>query len=146
MVIDLIDQYEPLLLALCIWREGRGQARIVRIGIKHSILNRVAKPAGPYKNCRTITQNILRGAYPSKRAAQYSSFNRKDPNSSLLPDPGYKQDWKAFLECCALVEEDTQDPTGGADSYYDRSIDPPPWATGSNFKCQLGDILFHKLY
>ena len=145
MVNSLEDQYESILFAIAIWREARNQVRLARLGVKHTIINRTGSPKGPYKNCRTITQNILRGAYPSKLAAQFSSFNRSDPNSSLLPDQGYKMDWRAFIECCRLVEEDTEDPTGGATHYYDVSISAPYWATPSTFLMQLGDLRFHKL-
>ena len=146
MVITLIDYYEKILFAICMWREARNQPRLVRIGVKHAILNRVRKPAGPYAKCKTVIQNILRGAYPSKLAAQFSCFNRNDKNSSLLPDPGYKLDWIAFLECCAIVDEVTVDPTGGADHYYDVSIDPPYWATPENYVRKIGKLVFHKLY
>ena len=144
-MVTLLDQYESILLALCMWREARGQSRRAKIAVKHVILNRAANPRGPYHNCHTVTQNVLRGAYPSKASAQFSSFNRKDLNSSLLPDPGYRQDWRAWIECCSIVEEGTDDPTGGATHYYDRSIDPPYWATADNWSCQIGDFMFHKL-
>jgi spore germination cell wall hydrolase CwlJ-like protein len=146
MVTALFKSYEDFLLALCIWREARGQANITWIAIKHVILNRVAHPAGPYSKCKTITQTILRNAYPSRVAAQFSSFNRGDANSSLLPDPGYSADWRAFQDICTVVGMQTADPTGGADAYYDTSIPPPVWATQENFLCHLGAFKFHKLY
>lgn len=139
------ETYPNILLALCIWREARNQSRDARVGVKHVIMNRAARPAGPYRRCKTIQQNILQGAYPSKLPAQFSSFNHSDPNSSLLPNEDYAADWAAWLDCCAIVDEIEPDPTGGATYYFDTNIPAPRWADPKQFTVQIGKLRFYAL-
>jgi hypothetical protein len=82
---------------------------------------------------------------------QFSSFNHNDPNAIKWPmeaDP-------SWLECVAVAGDvggDTpsiHDPTSGATSYFDMSLDlnPPKWAEdGSQVKtCDLGRLHFYRL-
>lgn len=133
------DSYQNVLLALAVWREARGSTAEAKAGIKHSILNRVAQPAGPYHHCRDIISNIL-------CPAQFSSFSRKDANAVLLPDPSHGMDWAAWLECCAVVDTDQPDPTGGADTYYSIDIEAPAYDLPDKFTAQIDRFRFFKLY
>jgi hypothetical protein len=135
--------YSNFLLALCVWREARGCTTLERMGVKHVILNRVAKPAGPYLHCKSIPETIL-------CHAQFSSFNPNDANTIKFPNPFDIEDYRAFAEICNIIDDPTTDPTNGADSYYNSRgvIVPPAWATRNQdkFKVQLGESLFYKLY
>src|SRR5437879_2493222 len=102
--MSTIDTYPNILLALCIWREARGQDTAVKSGVKHVILNRAVRPSGPYVHCPDVVSNIL-------APYQFSSFNRNDPNASLLPNPKNSVDWEAWVQCCAVVDMEDVDPT-----------------------------------
>ena len=128
------ESYERSLLALCLYREARGESRDAKVGVKHVILNRLADPIPPYGLCDTIPKIIL-------CPRQFSSFNRLDPNSSLMP-LGTELAW---LECCEVVDADTQDPTGGATHYYSDNIPAPAWAEPAKFTVQIGAFRFYKL-
>ena len=132
------DSYEKVLLALCIFREARGQSRKVKLAVKHVVMNRVANPAGPYARCKDIVTNVL-------APKQFSSFNHGDPNATLLPSPSSRADWQAWLDCCEVVDSQDPDPTFGANHYFDKSINPPPWAEPSKATAVIGDMRFFKL-
>lgn len=132
------DHYSQVLLALCIWREARNQSKPAKTGVKHVILNRVADPKGPYRNCTDIVQTIL-------KPYQFSSFLPKDANASLLPDPCKPAEWKAWLECCDVVDSSEADPTSGATHYFSVDIAPPAWATPDKFTIALGAFRFYRI-
>lgn len=128
------EAYPRVLLALCLYREARGESRDAKIGVKHVILNRLANPKPPYAHCDTIPKVIL-------DPKQFSSFNRLDPNSSFMP-LGIEAVW---LSCCEVVDTDTQDPTGRATHYYSTNIPPPKWADPAKFTVQIGAFRFYEL-
>jgi len=132
------ETYPQFLLALCIWREARGQSRLAKLGVKHVILNRVAEPKGPYRKCSDLVRTIL-------APYQFSSFLRADLNSSRLPDPNSAGDWKAWLECCDVVDSTEPDPTGGATHYFSVDIMPPAWAEPSMFTKAIGAFRFFRI-
>ena len=132
------ESYSNLLLALCVWREARGCSADARRAVKHVILNRSAHPAGPYVKCKDVITNIL-------CPYQFSSFNRTDPNASILPNPSNVSDWNAWLECCSIVDQDDFDLTKGANAYFDASIHPPAWADPSKMTIQIGTLKFFRL-
>jgi N-acetylmuramoyl-L-alanine amidase len=132
------ESYTSLLMALCIWREARGQSREVKTAVKHVILNRAANPTGPYAKCHDVVSVIL-------CPYQFSSFNRSDANAALMPNPKVTGDWNAWLECCAVVDAETQDPTSGANYYFDLSIKPPDWADPVRQTAQIGAMRFFRI-
>lgn len=134
-----IETYPNLLLALCIWREARGETREGKIAVKHVILNRVAKPAGPFAKCKDITTNIL-------CAYQFSSFNQNDANAGKLPRPDQAGEWASWEECCDVVDSKTTDPTGGADHYFVAGTAIPKWAHESKLTKIIGSHKFYKIY
>ena len=95
------DSYSNFVLALCIWREARGQSNEARRGVMNVILNR----AGLKFRGHDVISVVL---WPY----QFSSFNANDPNAHLLPNPKNTQDWAAWLECCDLVDTPGEDLTG----------------------------------
>ena len=127
-----------MLLALCIWREARGQSPEAWAGVKHVILNRAANPKGPYSHCADVVSNIL-------APFQFSSFNPGTPEAGLLPNPAHTADFTAWLNICDLVDRQTADQTQGATHYFSVDIEPPAWASPEHFTVQIGAFRFFRL-
>ncbi len=135
------EAYAFILLSLAIWREARGELITTKIGVAWTVRNRVQNPGWwghDWLGCLLLPW-------------QYSCFNHNDPNATKLPmskDPS----WQDSLNVARNVMHEpplVSDPTGGATSYYDTSLDsdPPKWATdGSNVHTiTLGGLNFYKL-
>jgi spore germination cell wall hydrolase CwlJ-like protein len=135
--------YDDFMLALCIWREGRGQSKAALSGIAAVVRNRANQP-GRWPN--TIPGVIL-------QHAQFSSFNSTDPNSAKFPIPPSGAhfspfgDWQAWLDCLEVVSGSPSDPTAGATN-YESIEDPakrPEWAEPSRMTAQIGAFRFYRL-
>ena len=133
------DFYDLFLMALCVWREARGETMDAKKAVAWVIRNRADRPSwwgGP-----SVASVVL-------HPYQFSSFNHNDPNSSKLPTPG-DPSWSASLIAAqiAFVKSES-DPTSGAVDYYDRSMDadPPPWAKDGSLvlSCNIGALRFFK--
>lgn len=127
--------YESVLLALCLWREARGCESEARRGVLHVIRNRAA---ARFRG-DSLTAVVL-------APYQFSSFNARDPNAALMPNPKHAGDWRAWLECCALVDEPGPDPTGGALMYH--SCAPgnfPDWAMPEKQTARIGPFWFYRV-
>src|SRR6185312_7029005 len=139
MIDQMTQSYPFTLLALCVWREARGESATTKLGVAWSIRNRVVR-GGWWGN--TWATVIL-------KPYQYSSFNSNDPNACKLPAPT-DPFWFDSLNAANDVYDVpvSPDPTGGATSYFGKSMDanPPSWATdGSNVKtCEIGGLRFYK--
>lgn len=133
--------YSFILLALCIWREARGESLAAQQAVAWTIRNRTLKPGWWGRDW--VTCVLL--------PFQYSSFNHNDPNAVKWPieaDPA----WADCLTAASQVFPDLPiipDPTSGATSYFDSSMDskPPYWATdGSNIHTvDIGRLHFWRL-
>lgn len=133
----ITDPYSLILLAVCIWREARGETIEGKQAVAWTVNNRVLNP-GWWGH--TLSSVIL-------MPWQFSSFNSGDPNAVKWPTPG-DQSWIDSLTVATGVLGGTlPDNTGGATSYFDNSIAPPSWATdGSNTKTvSIGNLNFYKL-
>jgi N-acetylmuramoyl-L-alanine amidase len=131
--------YDLVLLAICVWRESRGEVYEAKQGVAWSVVNRVNLPRwwGHSVNGVVLMPD------------QYSSFNRNDPNATKWPIPADPA-WVDSLDVATKVLSGTlADNTGGATSYYDNSmtLNPPFWAKdGSNVKTvSIGNLNFWKL-
>lgn len=132
--------YDFVLLALCIWREARGELLETKQAVGWSIRNRVYHP----KWWGHSWSGVILMPY------QYSSFNHNDPNSSKLPvatDPS----WEDSLRVASWVyspESPSSDLSHGADSYFDMSMDtnPPSWASDGSkvHTVDMGRLHFYK--
>lgn len=115
------QMYEFVLLALCNWREARGEPIEAKTAQAWTVRNRAMQSAWWGKDwCSVILKPF-----------QYSSFNRNDPNATKLPTPE-DSSWQDCLKVAEVVYTGIGvDPTGGATHYYDKSLDnhPPLWAT-----------------
>jgi N-acetylmuramoyl-L-alanine amidase len=132
---------EETLLALCIWREARGEMVPTKTAVAWSIRNRVEQP----RWWGTSYWSVILKPW------QFSCFNENDPNATLWPtetDPSWL-DSLAVANAVIVNPPLSPDPTGGAVSYFDVSLDndPPSWATdGSMVKSfDSGRLHFYKL-
>lgn len=128
--------YEFSLLALCIWREARGEVVPAKFGVAWSIRNRALKPSWWGTD---FTSCIL-------KPKQYSSFNPGDPNAVKWPMPA-DTSWLACLQAAQAAYAGVgDDPTGGATHYFDRSMDanPPIWSKTMSHMIDIGHLRFYK--
>ena len=130
--------YEFTLLALCVWREARGETTDAKSGVAWTIRNRVLHPSWWGVDWVSV---IL-------KPFQFSSFNRIDVNSTKWPAPSDTA-WHACMEAAEeAYSGSTADPTSGATHYFDKSLDsePPGWATDDSMThvCDLGNFHFYK--
>ena len=141
---DARHAWDMSILALCLWREARGETLATKQAVAWSIRNRVLNP----KWWGYDWQSVILMPF------QYSSFNRTDPNATKFPTPGPA--WDDCLTAASQVwtpfPTDTPvlpDPTGGANSYFDMSLDsiPPDWskAPGTIHTIDSGRLHFYKL-
>jgi N-acetylmuramoyl-L-alanine amidase len=130
------DYSDERLLALCIYRESRGETSAAKFAVGCSIRNRVNKPSWWGNSYRTV---IL-------KPWQYSSFNPGDPNSTQFPTET-ELIWQVCLQIAEEVMSGKPDTTGGATSYYDKSLDshPPSWAAKMRHTCDIGAFHFYAL-
>jgi cell wall hydrolase len=119
------------LLALCIWREARGESYDAKFAVGCSIRNRVQHPRWWGRDWRSVILDPW----------QYSSFNSNDPNSKKFPAPLDEPSFGDSERAANAVMSGIPDTTGGAVSYFDRSLDsdPPEWAVSPEF-VHSGDI------
>lgn len=130
------EVYERVLMALALWREARGESFQGRAAVAWSIVNRVRNPGWWGK---TIAEVVT-------KRWQYSSMtDPKDHQLIKFPQAG---DW-SFLECMSIVDGvldgQTANPIGEADSYHDTSIADPQWAMPDKFVAQIGRLKFYKV-
>jgi N-acetylmuramoyl-L-alanine amidase len=129
------EAYEMILLALCNWREARGEPIESKIAQAWSVRNRVQQPRWWGHDWVTV---IL-------KPFQYSSFNLNDPNASKFPAMT-DASWDECLQVASDVYSSVgSDPTGGATSYYDTSIAPPAWTSSMTKTVQIGNFIFYKV-
>jgi spore germination cell wall hydrolase CwlJ-like protein len=135
------DMYAFILLALCVWREARGELYITKTAVAWTVRNRVQKPGWWGSGWEGV---IL-------MPWQFSSFNANDPNAVKLPRSS-DQTWSDSVDVAQKVFPENPlipDPTYGATSYFDDSMapDPPKWSyDGSHVKTvSYGRLNFYRL-
>jgi spore germination cell wall hydrolase CwlJ-like protein len=138
------DEYELVLMALCLWREARGEPAEAKAGVAHSILNRI-KAKSWFGD--TISEVIA-------RKWQYSGMTAKGDNN-LIKWPVMSAtamrnpDEVAFHECLLLASVcasgEMPDPTSGATHYFDERLAAfkPQWAIDGEFRAKLGHLHFY---
>ena len=130
------QSYELILLALCNWREARGQIWDAKRGQAWSVRNRVLNPTW----WGTDWVSVITKPF------QYSSFNANDPNAVKWP-LATDTAWEACLAAATEAYAGTgDDPVSRATHYFDRSLDndPPSWARDASMVhvLNLGDFRF----
>lgn len=107
---------DSFLLALCVWREARGEPQLGWIAVAWVIKNRM-----------TMRKQTLYKVVTAR--LQFSSMTApKDPELSLWPDE-HDATWISIqAEATGVMHGIIPDPTGGASSYYANYIAfPPSW-------------------
>jgi hypothetical protein len=126
--------YSVFMQALCCWREARGETTEAQRGVIWTILNRSKR--GGWWGSDPVSVVL--------HPFQFSSFNSNDANAVKFPAATDA----VFKNILTLVVAPGTDPTSGATSYFDRSLDsnPPSWATdgGMMHTCDIGNLHFYK--
>jgi Cell Wall Hydrolase len=122
------------ILALCIWRESRGEGMLGRRGVGCVVRNRIA--ADSYFG-HDYSAVIL-------KPYQFSSFNANDPNSNLWPTDG-TPDWMGCLAEANEVLGGCDDVTNGALFYFSPPLTQAPKAWGDVVPtASIGHLSFWK--
>lgn len=129
--------YDWFILALCVWREARGQSPEAWAAVAWTVRNRASKPGwwgGP-----SIASVVL-------KPLQFSSFNPGDPNAVKLPAPNDAIFSQIMITCQDVISGKTPDQSAGATHYYDKSMDsnPPSWAQAMTPTVVIGALRFFK--
>lgn len=122
------------LLALCIFREARGEKFLGKRGVACVVRNRV--------NARSYFGHD----YPSVilKPWQFSSFNNSDPNHTVWPADG-EESWMDSLAEANEVLGGCDDVTNGALFYFSQPLTQPPPAWGAVIPtASIGHLSFWK--
>jgi len=127
---------DTVFLALCIWREARGEPRPGKEAVAMTVLNRLGRP---YFKAKTVSDVLF------KKWAFSSLTDPRDAQLTTWPKDGDP----VWLECIEIAIQALtgmiEHPAPGADHYWDQSIKPPSWATPASFVRKIGRINFHNL-
>lgn len=130
---ELISDLE--LLALCCWREARGEGMLGKRGVCHVILNRIKHHGFGIGEHGVILKHF-----------QFSSFNLDDPNSDKWPVEG-ETSWLDCIDAAnAVLYGCEADFTKGALFYFSPPLSVPPVREWGNVQIVLkvGHITFCK--
>lgn len=128
---DLDDAH---LLALCIWREARGEGMLGRRGVGCVVRNRIA--------ARTYFGHDYQSVI--LKPWQFSSFNRNDPNANQWPTDG-ELSWMGCLAESNEVLGGCDDLTRGALFYFSPPLTAAPHAWGPVIPtASIGNLSFWK--
>lgn len=126
---DFADDTDQMILARALFGEARDELvpDLARIAIGWTIRTRVSS-RGWWGD---TYQEVITKEW------QYSAFNAGEINREYVEDPlhtGNGIDRRArettYKIAGKVLNNDVQDPTGGANHYYDDSINTPDWAVG----------------
>lgn len=126
--IDLLRQFA---LALCVWREARGETLLGKVFVAQTIENRVTDTRWPDTYVAVITQRL-----------QFSAFNAGDPNALLFPsetDPT----WADCVAAASLVMQ-APSPITKANHYHTTTVSPP-WKRDDRIVAREGSHVFYAL-
>lgn len=122
---------QRFVLALCVWREARGETPRGRRLVAQVIANRVGDKRWP----NTVEGVIL-------QPMQFSSFNKNDPNATMFPietDASWPDCVAASDEALAAVV-----PFTDANHYHVVGLDPA-WRDVTKVVATEGHHIFYRL-
>lgn len=129
----LRQQKELTLLASMIFLEARGESKQGKIAVGYVVINRYRNR---YRWPHTISGVIL-------QPYQFSCFNSHNIYSKAFMPP--KKVWEECFESAIIVySEDEEDPTNGANHYFNPDIVRPSWRTKMDFCIKIGNHEFYK--
>lgn len=118
-------------LALCVWREARGETARGKTLVAQVIENRVQDPRWPDTYVKVITQPW-----------QFSSFNATDPNAAKFPDE-MDTAWPSCVAAAdAVLTADT--PFTLANHYHVSGLSPK-WRDDTKVTEREGAHVFYRL-
>jgi spore germination cell wall hydrolase CwlJ-like protein len=126
------------LMALCCYREARGETLYGKRAVCHVIKNR-ATQGGWWGH--DVASVVL-------KPWQFSSFNANDPNSAVWPEDEATPAWIDCLSAAsAVLVGDEPDNTDGATFYHDTSMGwPKAWGKESDYvnSLNIGRLRFYR--
>lgn len=126
--------YDEWMMALCIWREARGEILSGKIAVGEVIRNRM-RARGRWRS--TIVGVIT-------QPKQFSAFNAGDPNATKFPKPT-EQAWLGSCASAGLVMQDASvDIADGANHYHTKAVSPY-WARDKTPVIEIGNHVFYRL-
>lgn len=137
----MIDPHELnrlYMLALCVYREARGESPLGKALVAQTVLNRArdAKKRWP----RSVVGVVL-------APLQFSSFNKNDPNVTVFPQDGDT----AWVECVSAADRvlTMAQPLSSANHYLTKSLfmspNRPKWADPTKVVAEEGAHIFFDL-
>lgn len=125
---DAAQMLRLFALALCIYREGRGEGLVGKLLIGQVVENRVQSERWPETYIAVITQPL-----------QFSAFNRSDPNVLVWP----REDEPVWADCVAAAQFVLSAPTPltGANHYHSVDVSPD-WAVDGTVVAREGQHVF----
>lgn len=119
------------MLALCIYREARGESMRGKALVGQVIRNRVEDARWPNTYAGVITQRW-----------QFSAFNANDPNALLFPS----EDEPAWADCVEAAQAVLEAPqTSTAANHYKTETVGASWADERKIVAREGHHVFYAL-
>ena len=119
------------MLALCIWREARGESLHGKRLVAQVIVNRMHDPRWPSSIVGVVTQR-----------KQFSCFNPGDPNALLFP----AETDRAWMDCVTAADDVLSGPETFTDAnHYHTTGVAPAWADPRNIVAREGAHVFYRL-
>lgn len=131
MMADANALIRRFALALCVYREARGESQLGKLLVAQTIENRVIDKRWPDTYIGVITQPL-----------QFSAFNKADPNVTVFP----KEDETVWMDCVAVADAVIAAPTPFtfANHYHVKGLNPP-WADDRRIVATEGQHVFYQL-
>lgn len=125
---------QDYIAALTIWREARGESYRAKLGVAHTLRNRLRSKRWPDE-----LGNVCMQSY------QFSCFNKDDPNFKKWPDENSSV-WRACIAAW-MSSALTPDLTNGANHYhsYNDVSRYPYWANSGEKTIEIGAFKFYRL-
>jgi len=131
------DLSDLSLLALCCYREARGETIYAKRAVCHVIKNRTLKPGWWGSDWKSV---IL-------KPYQFSSFNSNDHNTYVWPVDNEASWTDCLAAASAVMVGDDPDVTEGAEFYHDSSISfPKAWGKREDYvnTLNIGKLSFYR--
>ena len=121
------------MLALCIYREARGESALGKAYVAQVIVNRS-------KDTKKRWPRTIQGVVC--QPLQFSSFNKNDPNVSVYPIEGEA----SWTECVSAAQRAlaASPPLTTANHYHTTAINPK-WADATRIVATEGHHVFYDL-
>lgn len=131
MSSDAILLLRRFALALCVWREARGETLLGKLLVCQVIENRVTDPRWPDTYIGVITQPL-----------QFSAFNKNDPNVTAYPS----ETDRAWPDCVAAADLilAAPSPITHATHYCVKTL-RPAWCDEQKIVAREGNHIFLRL-